>query len=170
MSIPTRSASALATASRSTVAAPAPTDVAHACFAWVRDESHLERALDDLSALFEVRAGRSQSSRPAPLFGVWVGDGEASDEAVFESLARGLNSFRMAGVWSLAWVDDETLTRDDLLTALMQCAPGDGSACRFVPAYPSDRADLAAEVDDLRRRHPHVVVPPLVQDPHAGSV
>lgn len=152
---------------------------------FVQSSAALERACREVSEFFTF-----QSRRAAPvsheLLGVWVeADALLHLPLKLASPSKGASghgiyigeTLGVAGIWELARLhlpphltlasDLRVLLIESLLSSAAQQAPG-----VFAPVFPGPpvRPMAYSELARLRHRYPHVLAPPLMQDPDDGAL
>ncbi len=138
--------------------------------AWVCDESQLDRALADLSALFQFRIDRGTLCSEPPLIGVWVGSGDPANDPALRGPGSDLASTRLAGVWSVLWLEDEVRLSGDPVEGLAVTGEAESmrrERHRFLPIVSSRLED---ELDALPFSDPSESHLALIQDPVTGRI
>lgn len=154
-------------------------------FLLVRHPKDLARARRDLSAFLALRKQHNPGWVPEPMLGIWVDalmvrEFPSSLTVPQPSLdgepARVRETFGLAGVWELCWLDDEGASRLALLEALL-AASREGSVGdapgRFIPVFRSDLEEAVVRLAIqavMRERHGLRVLAPWYQDPDTGEV
>ena len=104
-------------------------------FLLVRNSKDLARVRRDLSAFFALRKQQNPGWVPEPMLGLWVDASMVRElpssltvpqPSLHGEPARVRETFGLAGVWELCWLDDEGASRLALLEALL-AASHDGS-------------------------------------------
>ncbi len=150
-------------------------------FLLIRHASDLEREGAGLSAYLSHLRRRSATGDGDTLQGIWIDeDGVANlpgalvlpDGAGGQRVVRVTEAAGINGVWMVCWLDltAASVSRADLVEGLLECFGHDESSAtcpaRFVPVFSCDTPETSvkAELQQLRARHPTVVLAPILQD------